>query len=349
MVTLKDVAERCNVTSATVSNIINGKSKASAETRERVLMTIKELGYQPNVIARGLRGKKTGTIGIIVEDITLFDAPKIIVSIMNYFAENSYHSVIENMRYYMRPNITTSVEEKMKYKNDLAEAFAKMSAMRTDGIIYIAANSRLIDEIPENPGMPVVMACSYVNDPNIPTYVLDDEGAGYEAVKYLIDKGHRKIAVIAGANDNLHSQKKIMSYQKALFDANIPFDPELIYSERWNRECGYNGIKALLKKGVTAVYCLNDEMAGGVYDYAREAGLKIPEDLSVVGHDNREIAGYFSPKLTTIDLPLYEIGFRSARRITAMIEGKEPEPEEDVLNVLKCRMIERESAGVARA
>lgn len=342
MVTLKDVAERCNVTSATVSNIINGKSKASAETRERVLATIKELGYQPNVIARGLRGKKTGTIGIIVEDITLFDAPKIIVSIMNYCADHGYHAVIENMRYYMRPNITRSTEEKMKYKGDLADAFAKMRAMRADGLIFIASHARVIDEIPEEPGFPVVMVYAYIDNPDIPVYVLDDEESSYNAVKYLIDKGHKRIAVIAGANDNLHSEKRIMSYQKALFDAGIPFNPELIYSNRWNRECGYDGIKELIKKGVTAVYCLNDEMAGGVYDYAREAGLKIPDDLSVVGHDNREIASYFSPKLTTIDLPLYEMGFRSARRIVSMIEGKEP--EEGDMTVMKCNLVERGSA-----
>ncbi len=217
-----------------------------------------------------------------------------------------------------------------------------MRAMRADGLIFIASHARIVEEVPEEPGFPVVMVYAYINNPDIPVYVLDDEDSSYKAVKYLIDKGHRKIAVIAGANDNLHSQKRIMSYQKALFDAGIPFNPELIYSNRWNRECGYEGIRELIKKGVTAVYCLNDEMAGGVYDYAREVGLNIPGDLSVVGHDNREIASYFSPKLTTIDLPLYEMGFRSARRIVDMIEGKQP--EEGYETVMKCSLIERGSA-----
>ncbi len=341
MLTLNDVAEKCGVTTATVSNIINGKSKASSETRDRVLATIKELGYQPNVIARGLRGKKTGTIGIIVEDITLFDSPKIIVSIMNYCAENGYHAVIENMRYYMRPNIATSTEEKMRYKNDVYDAFAKMRAMRADGLIYLASHARDIDVLPEEPGFPVVMVYSYIDNPEIPVYVLDEEECSYNAVKYLIDKGHRKIAVIAGANDNLHAKKRVTSYQKALYDAGIPFDPDLIFSDMWNRECGYKGMKELMKKGITAVYCLNDEIAGGVYDYAKETGLNIPGDVSVVGHDNREISDYFNPRLTTIDLPLYEIGFRSARRIVAMIEGK-PADEGD-LTVLKCDFVERES------
>ncbi len=343
MVTLKDVAERCNVTTATVSNIINGKSKASAETRDRVLETIKELGYQPNVIARGLRGKKTGTIGIIVEDITLFDAPKIIVSIMNYCAENGYHAVIENMRYYMRADIATSMEEQIKYKKDVADAFAKMHAMRADGVIFLACHARIIDILPEEHGFPIVMVYSYVNDPAIPVYVLDDENCSYNAVRYLIDKGHRKIGIIAGANDNLHAQKRVISYQRALFDAGIPFDPELIYSDKWSRQCGYDGLKKFVRMGATAVYCFNDEMAGGAYDYAREAGLSIPKDISIVGHDNREIASYFSPQLTTIDLPLYELGFRSARRIVAMIEGKPP--VEGDLTVLPCTFIERESAG----
>ncbi|MCR5584896.1 MAG: LacI family transcriptional regulator [Lachnospiraceae bacterium] len=342
MVTLKDVAEKCNVTTATVSNIINGKSKASAETRERVLDTIKELGYQPNVIARGLRGKKTGTIGIIVEDITLFDAPKIIVSIMNYCAETGYHAVIENMRYYMRTEIATSMDEKLKYKKDVADAVAKMRAMRADGLIFLACHARKnIDVLPPDLDFPVVMVYSYIDNPEIPVYVLDDENCSYNAVKYLIDNGHRKIGIIAGANDNLHAQKRIISYQKALFDAGIPFDPELVYADKWSRKCGYDGLKKFVSMGVTAVYCLNDEMAGGAYDYAREAGLEIPKDISVVGHDNREIADYFNPKLTTIDLPLYELGFRAARRIVAMIEGKPP--VEGDQTVLQCTFIPRES------
>lgn len=341
MLTLKDVAERCNVTTATVSNIINGKSKASAETRERVLDTIKELGYQPNVIARGLRGKKTGTVGIIVEDITLFDSPKIIVSIMNFCADAGYHAVIENMRYYMRPDIATSVDEKIKYKKDVAEAVAKMRAMRADGLIFVASHTRYIDVLPEDIDFPVVMVYSYIDKADIPAYVLDDDDCSYDAVRYLIENGHRKIGLIAGANDNLHAQKRIKSYQKALFDAGIPFDPDLIYSDKWNRKCGYDGLKKLVKMGITAVYCLNDEMAGGAYDYAREAGLDIPGDISVMGHDNREISDYFYPKLTTIDLPLYELGFRSARRIIAMIEGKEP--EEGDLTVLPCTFVPRGS------
>ena len=345
MVTLKDVAERCNVTTATVSNIINGKSKASAKTTEMVLAAVKEMGYTPNVIARGLSGKNTKTIGILVEDITLFDVPKIIVSIMNYCAEHGYHAIIENMRYYMRPNIGTSAEEQMKYKNEIAEVFSKLSSMKIDGLIYIACHSRMIDVIPEGRAFPMVMVYSYVNNPEIPVFVMDDEECSYNSVKYLIDRGHRRIGVIAGGNDNLHTQKRITSYQKALFDAGIPYNPDYIYAGDWSRRCGYDGLKDLISKGVTAVYAPNDEMAGGAYDYAKDAGLVIPRDISIMGHDNRELSSYLNPKLTTVDLPLYDLGFRSARRIVEIIEGKSS--MDGSLSISPCSFVERESVADA--
>ncbi len=341
MVTLKDIAKRCGVTTATVSNIINGKTKASPETTEKVMAVVKELGYRPNVIAQGLRGTRTHTIGVIVEDITLFNAPKIIVSFMGHCEELGYRAIIENMRFYVRQGEGWTDESRLQYRKAVSEAIDKLKSIKVDGIVYVACHSREIDYLPDDPDFPAVMVYAYPTAKCIPRIVLDDEKCSYEMVKYLISKGHERIGIIAGGNDNMHTQKRIVSYQKALFESGLPFNPDMIYHDKWDRKCGYDGAKKLVSKGVTAIYCLNDEMAGGAYDYLREKGIKVPDDVSVVGHDNRDMASFLYPGLTTIDLPLYHMGWAAAGKIISIIEGKSR--MDGKLEVCNCRMIERES------
>lgn len=343
MVTLKDIAERCGVTTATVSNIINGKSKAGQETTQKVLDTVRELGYQPNVMARGLRASHTKTIGILVEDITHFNAPKIIVSIMNNCALAGYQCIIENMRFYMRQGMGWSDEARLEYKHDVMDTLSRMKSMKVDGLIYIACHARVIDILPEDAGFPIVMAYSYVKSETIPAYVPDDSDCSYDVIKRLYDLGHRKIGIIAGANNNLHSETRVKSYQKAMFDFGLPYDPDMIYSGEWDRATGKKGAEFLLEHGATAIYCFNDEMAGGAYDCARERGLVVGKDISIVGHDDREIAAFLEPGLSTIEIPLYDIGYRSARRVIEIIEGRSE--AKATVSIVPCRFVERQSIG----
>ena len=167
--------------------------------------------------------------------------------------------------------------------------------------------------IPDNLPIPAVMAYGYTQSGKVPSVVVDDEHGAYEAVQYLIERGHKQIGVITGKNDSIHMQARLVGYQKALRDNGLMYNPEFIYYGDWNREAGYNGTEKLLDRGVTAIFCMNDIMAGGVYDRADELGLRIPEDISVVGYDNRELSSYYKPPLTTITLPLHDIGIEQQR------------------------------------
>ncbi|MBR5798850.1 MAG: LacI family DNA-binding transcriptional regulator [Lachnospiraceae bacterium] len=322
MVTLKEIAQECNVSVTTVSNILNGKAKAGEKTKQRVLQAVKEMGYQPNYIAQGLRNSKTHTIGIIAEDIAQFTTPGMIESIMEHCEEKGYRTIVQNLRLYGR------WKDKW-YHNDEAyhsvfdPALQELVSVKVDGIIYLAGHARVIRSFPEDFKIPVVMTYAYTESEKIPSVAIDDEKSAYEVVKYLLDMGHRKIGVIGGFPDNIHTQKRLLGYQKALFDAQVLFAPELVRYGNFERSTGYKESGELIDAGVTAIFCMTDRMAGGVYDRIEEKGLKVGRDISVAGFDDQDIAAYFRPPLTTTKLPLQEIGLHAAKLLIDKIEDEE--------------------------
>ena len=335
MVTLKEIAEICNVSVTTVSNILNGKAKAGEETKKRVLEVVKEMGYQPNYIAQGLRNNKTKTIGIIAEDLAQFTTPAIIESIMKYCEAEGYRTVVQNLRLYGR-------WEDRWYHNDeayhsvLYPTIQQLKALKVDGIIYIAGHARVIQAFPEDFNIPAVMTYAYNESDNVPSVVLDDEGASYEMVKHVLDKGHRKIGVIGGLATNIHTQKRLLGYQNALFDAEVLFDPALICYGDFERETGYKYAKILIEEhSVSAIFGMTDRIAGGVYDYLEEKGLVAGIDISVVGFDDQDIASFFRPPLTTARLPLYTIGTRSAEVLLDMLKEEDNNSTKEGVKVKK--------------
>ncbi len=345
MVTLKEIAQECNVSVTTVSNILNGKAKAGEETRQKVLQAVKEMGYQPNYIAQGLRNSKTHTIGIIAEDIAQFTTPDMIESIMKYCEEKGYRTIVRNLRLYGRWKDRWYHNE-ADYHSIFDPALQELMSVKVDGVIYIAGHARVIRCFPEDFKIPAVMTYAYTESAKVPSVAIDDVKSAYEVVKYLLDMGHRKIGVIGGFPDNIHTQKRLLGYQKALFDAQVLFEPELVRYGNFERSTGYKECGALIDAGVTAVFCMTDRMAGGAYDCIEERGLKVGQDISVAGFDDQDIAAYFRPSLTTTKLPLQEIGFHSAKLLIDRIEADEEEEsvQVEVTEVLvPCEMKKRKS------
>jgi LacI family transcriptional regulator len=155
--------------------------------------------------------------------------------------------------------------------------------------------------------------------------------------------GHRRIGVIAGTADNLHTQKRSLGYQKALFEEQILFNPDWIRYGDWKRLSGYTQTGKLLKEGVTAIFCMNDTMAAGCYDYLYEHDIKIGQDISVVGYDNKEISEYLRPHLTTNDIGLREIGKQSAEILLSHIEEEIEVNLNSKIIKIPCKMVVRES------
>ena len=197
--------------------------------------------------------------------------------------------------------------------------------------------------IPEDLPIPAVMAYGYTESRKIPSVVVNDQKAAYELVEYLIKKGHQRIGVISGKQDSIHTQDRLLGYQKALRDHHLIYDPELVCSGDWTRRSGYECVEKLLRQEVTAVFCMNDLMAGGVYDRADELGLRIPEDLSVVGYDNRELSSYYKPPLTTIELPLHDIGYRAAEVMMELLAGKIKTGIKELVYQVPCDRLIRQS------
>lgn len=341
MLTIKDIAQMCNVSPATVSNVMNGKTnKVSPKTAQAIMAKIEEIGYKPSFIAKGLRTSHTKIIGVIAEDISLFNVPPIINGITACCEENGYMFLLENLRLYDRWG-GTWFDDPIKYNSVFEPAMEEMEAINADGIIYVAGHSRKITALKQNEKRPVVVSYSVAEDPNIPQYVIDDEKAAFDATSYLIDKGHTKIGIIGGERSNLHTLLRTDGYQKALYEHGILFDPQIVTYGDWSRNTGYTYAGDLIEKGATAIFCFADYIAGGVYDYLYEHGLEAGKDVAVCGFDDHEYSSYMKPTLTTMMLPTTEIGYNSTRRLIEMIEGKES--EDDIETRINCRLAERQS------
>lgn len=340
MVTLKEIAKECRVSPATVSNILNGKPKVSEETRQRVLDTVEKRGYRPNYIAQGLRNQKTKTIGIIAEDIAQFTTPEIVDGIMSRCEEKGYRAVVKNLRLYARWS-DSWYDNESSYHSILDPTLKELESIRVDGIIYIAGHARVIHCFSEDFKTPAVMAYAFTDNRRVPSVAIDDKKSACEMIHYLISRGHRKIGVIGGRENNIHTQQRLQGYQKALFENRILFNPSWVRYADWEKEGAYQEARELLKEDVTAIFCMADRMAGGVYRCLDEIGLRAGRDIAVAGFDNHDIAEYFVPGLTTMALPLREIGNVSADYLLKQMEEAQEEIPEKIL--IPCTFTERES------
>lgn len=338
MVTLKEIAERSGVSIATVSNILNGKSNFSEETKEKILQVIKETGYKPNYMARTLRARKTNTIGLIVDDLMDFSSPSLIDGLMGFCEEKGYKIVLENLRYYTK--IFSKWENHEEYKNAVEQAVQEMLAIKVDGIVYIASHSRNMDCLPKNLEIPVVLSYAYNDNSEIPAVLFDDESAAFEMTEYLISKGHKNIGVIMGAESSIHTQKRKLGFLRAMKKHNLVVKEKNYCYGNWTENSGYDACNTILTEDMTAIFCFNDLMAGGVYRCLHDRKLKPGVDISVAGFDDRDVCNYLFPKLTTMKLPLIEIGQKSAEILIDLINNKTDFSQKIEI---KCTFVERDS------
>lgn len=321
MSTIKEIARACNVSVATVSNVMNKKGAVGEETRKRILKVIEDMEYTPNYIAKNLKTKNTRSIGVIAEDMTVFAIPDIIDGITECCEKEDYQILLVNLRLYKK--FSDTYYQNNDYKTIVYKEIKKLQSKQVEGIIYISAHERLINVIPEQLKIPTVVAYGFTDKEEIPSIVIDDRNAAKEIIQYLISYGHRKIGVLAGKKDSVHTLARLEGYQKALFEGNILYDLNLVAYGDWDRLSGYRNADRLINKGVTAIFCMNDFIAGGVYDRLYELGKKVGTDIAVVGYDNREMASYEKPPLTTVGLPLHDIGTRAGEVIIGLLEKKE--------------------------
>lgn len=318
---IKHIAAKANVSTATVSYVLNGTRNVKLKTRERVLRVIEEMNYKPNNAAQSLKRRRTNTIGVIAEDVTVFNVPEIIDGINDCADRMDMHILLTNMR--LDKRIGRGFGETDRYRQYAENAVSELLSKQVEGMIYIGVHPRDLTGFVDTYGKPIVYTYCYTqNDVSIQ---YDDERASNDAMSYLVRKGHRRIAIISGAMDSIPSRLRFNGYYKAITDHELPFDPRWIKMGNWEAESGYRLAKELfeLPERPTAILAMNDVMAVGVLRAASEFGLVIPRDLSLVGFDNREFSEYVIPRITTMDLPLHEIGVRAMESLASLIKGEQ--------------------------
>jgi LacI family transcriptional regulator len=339
MTTLKDIAKQAGVSVAAVSYVINGKKQLSEETTRRIEAAISESNYSPHTLAKSLRMGKTQTIGVLVEDVRGLPTADIVNGVEDYLETKGYQMILNDLHMLEKLyNQYDQIEDFKEYINDRVQLILRS---HVDGIIYVGLHDRHIDTIINPITTPFVFAYSHgtCNDHYV-TY--NNFDSAINATNYLIEHGHREIAVIAGHPDSFPTHERMKGFVAAMEKAGLPVHPEFVSYGDWEYESGYRLTQQLLTlpHRPSAIFVMNDLMAAGSLNSAQQAGLKIPQDLSIIGFDNREIARYLPVPLTTVQLPNTEIGRESARMLLSLVEGTEV--EEHCL-ILPCSLIERAS------
>jgi LacI family transcriptional regulator len=340
MVRIKDIALKANVSTATVSYALNGNGTINPEMRERVLKVAKEMNYQTNHIAKSLKIKKTRTIGIVVEDLTSFNSSEIMDGIYEYAELNDFSILFTNMRVVKRlGNQYANIELCAKLTpNVIKEVLNK----QVDGLIFIGVHPRDVTGMILEETLPIVYTYCYTSGETDYSVNYDDFYAAYEAMKYLISFGHKKIGVISGLINSDPSRERFNGFYQALADHQLQFNPSWIKTGDWEFHSGFEMANELLavEDHPTAILAMNDNMAAGAIDACLERGLILPQDISIIGIDDREFSSYIKPKLTTMKLPLHEMGVESMK---TMIDILNKEGQEARIKKLNCSLVIRNS------
>lgn len=313
-VTIYDVAREAGVSMATVSRVVNGNPNVKPLTRKKVLAAIERLGYRPNAVARGLASKKTTTVGVIIPDISSLFFSELARGIEDIATMYKYNIILCNSDQRM--------EKELQLINTLLEK-------QVDGLLFMGA------EIKEDhlqaltsTTVPTVLAATRDADNALPSVSIDHFQAGYDATQALIDRGHKRIAMITGPlNDPLSGLMRFEGYKKALIDAGIGLQDELVANGNFFYESGLTQTKEFLKLAVppTAVFAANDEMAIGAIHAIQDSGLNVPGDIEVIGHDNIRLVEMVRPRLTSVVQPMYDIGAVAMRLLTKYMNNEHVE------------------------
>ena len=339
MATMRDVAELAGVSTATVSHVINGSKKLSAETTERVLRAISQVNYTPNTVAKSLRLGQTFTIGVLVEDIRGLPVAAIVSGISETLSKAGYKTIFHDL--HLLEKLYNQYEQIGTYRERINEGISLLKSSNVDGIIYVAMHDRHLDYLLDPMDTPLVYAYSHgtENDTYV-TYSNKDSAA--DMIRYLLGKGHERIAVIAGHPHSYPTAQRLLGIQMAMQQAGLPLPAHYIRYGDWEYESGKKETQAILQIDPlpTAIFAMNDLMAAGCMAALQENGLRIPKDMAVAGFDNREIASYLQPPLTTIALPTPEIGVKAALHIMDMVHNPRPHPWREII---PCSIFERAS------
>lgn len=325
--TIKNIARLANVSSATVSKVLNGKDQhISQATRDRILKIAYEEEYIPNAIAKSLKTNKTKTIGIIIPDVMNLFFSELARGIEDAAEKKGYSVILCNS--------DNREENEERYLQILQE---KM----TDGIILMVSEESIRKSLKRKNTPMVLLDRDIVTDTEIGRILIDNKAGGLKASNHLIEQGCNNIAFISSDTISFSSKGRLEGYKESLIANNIDLDEGKIYLDKYSIETGYKGVKTILKRReIDGIFCGNDLIAIGAIKALKEEGINVPDHVKVIGFDNISISPYIDPPLTTISQPIYKMGEEAVRMLLALIDKRDIE----LIKVLDTKLIRRGSS-----
>lgn len=314
MITLADVAKEANVSTATVSRYLNNPEKVKSKTAEQIQEVIDRLNYTPNVMARGLVTKKSKTIGIIIPDIDNLFFPAVLKGIQKASSDFGYHAIFVNT--------DNDITEEKKYieslKKQQVDAFIFMGSRDID-----PAKSKHIAKLSEQ--IPTVMINDYIMASNIYSVMTDEVEGAYIATKSLIKNGHKKIFHITVEPSFTTAVYKKEGYLMAMGEAGIAVSNDMVFNATSYANSGIHSMDQILESGniPTAVFCGNDQIAIGAITSIFNHGLRVPEDISIIGFSDIPLSESVYPALTTVGQFPNKTGYIAVETAIKLIKGEE--------------------------
>ncbi|SDI39897.1 LacI family DNA-binding transcriptional regulator [Alteribacillus bidgolensis] len=329
---MSDVAKIANVSPATVSRVLSNPDLVSKKTRDKVLEVINQVNYQPHSVARQFRTRETKTILAVVPDITSAFFSEVLRGIEHVAIKEGYQVILGDTE--------NNLERESDYVNLLLQK-------QVDGMVLLTARleKERLEELSEH--FPIVLACEYIDGLNVPTVSIDNISAARKATEHLIQLGHTKIAHICGPMNVILGRDRLRGFRQAMMSNDLDVDPSYIQEGDLtieSSESGYNQMMKLLalETPPTGVFVYNDEMAMGAIKAVKDSGLRVPEDVAIVGFDNLKMSTVIEPHLSSIDQPKYNIGQKAMNLLLQMINKEKINKHSFVM---KDNLIIRDSCG----
>ncbi len=326
--TIQDVADRADVSVATVSRVLNGSDRVRESTKEEVVKAARALGYHPNETARNLRAQETRMVGVLLPNMHGEFFAQVTRGLDRKARASGHHLMVSNSH----------------TQEDEAKAVIQSLLGRVDGLILLwprLSHDFLDDLVPDS--LPVVLLNTDRSGPRFETLAFDNHDGAYAAVEHLAEHGHERVALLTGGPQNYDARERRSGYRAAVSDYGLDADPSLELEGDFTREAGRAAVEQVrsLTPRPTALFASNDSMALGVLRGLHEAGLEAPDDLAVVGFDDIPMAHYVAPSLTTVHAPMQELGERAMERLLALVQD-DASPAHQTLHT---RLVRRESCG----
>lgn len=333
---LEDIARKAGVSRSTVSRVVNRDPNVKQTTRDHVMAIIEQEGFRPNPAARMLVTQRTMVIGIVIPHTLLvtFQDQYYFPTLLQGIAEATLHRDYATLLWWGQSH---------EYEEKFYQRILQQNRL-VDGLVIASARTHdpLVNRLVQS-GTPFVMVERPLEFADLISYVsVDNVLAAKTVIEHLFKHGRRRIGTITGAMDNVDAQDRLTGYKVGLNSTGLPFDPDLVYEGQWTRMSGYLGAKHLLRSGVDAIFAANDITAIGVFQAVQEAGLRIPDDVAVIGFDDLPNAVQVTPQLTTIRQPIQQKGIIATNLLIDLIEEKR-EGRQHLL--LPTQLVIRQSCG----